>query len=240
MTLRSDHRIEGAPSIHEHSWEIQAGKLILRDRNDQPTMEFTALGPGRYIGSDLTQSPPGKAQLILDWRSGFGATNGLLRELKFTLQPRKRPQPAVQPRRTLLENSIGLKFKQKKFAGFLPLRPKGVFMNMRSCPGFSRILPSSARNRPLIMLLVYTSMTKRSDPHSLNFRVRNFCFHAKRKRGTPASQIAIVSFKTPCPTTTIYTYVMRRRSAAMRPLAMRKKPANVLLSTAANMPGGSK
>ena len=30
MTLRPDHRLEHAPSIHEHSWEIIDGKLIFR------------------------------------------------------------------------------------------------------------------------------------------------------------------------------------------------------------------
>ena len=68
MTLRSDHRIEGAPSIHEHSWEIEAGKLILRHRNGQRTIEFVARNAGHYIGSDLTRCPPGLAELKLDWR----------------------------------------------------------------------------------------------------------------------------------------------------------------------------
>ncbi|HTV48424.1 MAG TPA: glycosyltransferase family 10 [Phycisphaerae bacterium] len=114
MTLRPDHRIEGAPSVCEHSWEIESGKLILRHRNGQRTMELSADGEGRYVGNDLIGPGSTKAELKLDWRARFFKTNNFMRRVRYLLHAEKRPSKTLSLRELIVHNGIGLRFERKK------------------------------------------------------------------------------------------------------------------------------
>jgi hypothetical protein len=113
MTLRKDHRLEGAPSIHEHSWAVEQGALIFRGRNGQKTLEFTALHGRRLRGRDLTSSPPREVWLIEEWRARFSRIRSLCRRARYALNPRKRPRPTRLTHDMLLDNSLVLRFGRK-------------------------------------------------------------------------------------------------------------------------------
>jgi hypothetical protein len=110
MTLRADHRLEGAPSIHEHSWEIVDGKLALFHRNGGKTAEFSTARNGRFAGVDLTAAPTGQAELIERKRGFF---HHAAREFKYRFLGKKRPRIEPVSRNALLQNSIGLKLGGK-------------------------------------------------------------------------------------------------------------------------------
>jgi hypothetical protein len=128
MTLRADHRLEGAPSIHEHRWDIIGGKLVLHHRNGRRTVEFTAAANGRLIGTDLTVSPPGPAKLTPDWRMKFRVINSLFRDIRHTIRPRSRPAPLVQSRDVLMENSAVVRLGRKTIRWIFPFAGVKRFM----------------------------------------------------------------------------------------------------------------
>ncbi len=134
MTLRADHRLEGAPSINEHSWEITDGKLVLRHRDGRRTVEFVADGGGHFSGADFTATPPAPATLTLDLRAHFGPVNSIFRKLRYTLRPDKRPAPLVLSHLALLENSVAIRFGRKAVRWVFPTAAVKQFM-------FRAILP---------------------------------------------------------------------------------------------------
>ena len=145
MTLRADHRLEGAPSIHEHAWEIEGGKLVLRHRNGQRTVEFTAAGRGKFRGVDLTATQGGEAWLIERKRSPL---SGMVRSIKYALFPKKRPQPVVYLPDFLLQNSIGIRIGKKTIRWVFQYTHDRGFLERYilpwALPGHERISPSEA------------------------------------------------------------------------------------------------
>ncbi len=133
LTLRPDHRLEGAPSIHEHSWAIENGKLVLRHRDGQRTVELTAAKGQHFIGTDLTTSPAQKARLSPEWRSAFGPLNTLVREMRYAIGG-KRPDPLVLSRSRLIQNSVMVRLGSKTIRWIFPSSAVRHFMSQAILP----------------------------------------------------------------------------------------------------------
>ncbi len=128
LTLRADHRLEGAPSINEHSWAIENGKLVLRHRDGHPTVELITSDGEHFAGTDLTTSPPEKARLSPDWRTAFGPLNALVREIRYAIRADKRPAPLMLSRAVLMENSVTVRFGSKTIRWIFPFAGVKRFM----------------------------------------------------------------------------------------------------------------
>ena len=134
LTLRTDHRLEGAPSINEHSWAIEDGALVLRHRNGRPTVTLGTADGRHFTGTDLTTTPPETARLSPDWRAAFGPLNALVREMRYALLADKRPAPLMQSRATLLENSVAVRFGSKTIRWIFPFSGVKRFMQKAILP----------------------------------------------------------------------------------------------------------
>ncbi len=134
LTLRADHRLEGAPSIHEHSWAIEDGKLVLRHRDGRRTVELTAAKGKHFIGSDLTTSPAHTARLSPEWRTAFGSLNTLVREIRYAIGAGKRPEPPVLSRTRLMQNSVMVRFGSKTIRWIFPSVAVTRFMSQAILP----------------------------------------------------------------------------------------------------------
>ncbi len=134
LTLRPDHRLEGAPSIHEHSWAIEDGHLVLRHRDGRRTVELTTANRKHFTGTDLTTSPAQTARLSPEWRSAFGPLNTLVREIRYAIGAGKRPEPAVLPRSRLMENSVMIGFGNKTIRWIFPSSDVMRFMSQTILP----------------------------------------------------------------------------------------------------------
>ena len=134
LTLRADHRLEGAPSINEHSWAIENGKLVLRHRDGHPTVELITSDGEHFAGTDLTTSPPEKARLSPDWRTAFGPLNALVREIRFAIRADKRPAPLMLSRAVLMENSVAVRFGSKTIRWIFPFAGVKRFMAQAILP----------------------------------------------------------------------------------------------------------
>ena len=133
LTLRPDHRLEGAPSIHEHSWAIENGKLVLRHRDGRRTIELTTANRKHFIGTDLTTSPAQTARLSPEWRSAFGPLNTLVREIRYAIAG-KRPDPPVLSRSCLMQNSVMVRFGAKTIRWIFPSSAVRHFMSRAILP----------------------------------------------------------------------------------------------------------
>ncbi len=134
LTLRADHRLEGAPSINEHSWAIENGKLVLRHRDGHPTVELITSDGEHFAGTDLTTSPPEKARLSPDWRTAFGPLNALVREIRYAIRADKRPAPLMLSRAVLMENSVAVRFGSKTIRWIFPFAGVKRFMAQAILP----------------------------------------------------------------------------------------------------------
>lgn len=134
LILRADHRLEGAPSINEHSWEIENGKLVLRHRAGHPTVELTTSDGEHFTGTDLTTSPPEKARLSPDWRKIFGPLNTLVREVRYTLRADKRPAPLLLSQAVLMQNSVAVRIGSKTIRWIFPFAGVKRFMAQTILP----------------------------------------------------------------------------------------------------------
>ena len=121
MTLRKDHRIDGAPSINEHRWEISGEKIIFFHRNGQQTLEFIAQGRGRYTGWDRTQNPPANAWMVSDWRANILPIRVAFQGARRVLSGRRFAVPPQVTRTWLLENSIACRVGSKTLRWILPM-----------------------------------------------------------------------------------------------------------------------
>ena len=128
LTLRADHRLEGAPSINEHSWEIENGKLVLRHRDGHATVELITPDGEHFTGTDLTTSPPESARLSPDWRTAFGPLNALVREIRYALRADKRPVPLMLSHAALMDNSVAVRFGSKTIRWIFPFAGVKRFM----------------------------------------------------------------------------------------------------------------
>ncbi len=120
MTLRPDHRLEHAPSIYEHSWEIADGKLIFRHRDGRQTVELEPAGRGRYRGQDWTTSPPSPARLTPEFRSAFPRLTAAARKLRYAVRADKRPTPEILTPAQLLERSVTIRLGVKTLRWIFP------------------------------------------------------------------------------------------------------------------------
>ena len=134
MTFRPDHRLEGAPSIHEHSWEIADGKLIFRHRDGRPTVELEPVGRDRYQGRDWTTSPPSSAQLSPTFRSAFPRLNLVMRQLRYAFHPDRRPQAQILSPAQLLDNSLTLRLGAKLLRWIFPSGREQQFLRRALLP----------------------------------------------------------------------------------------------------------
>ena len=134
LTLRPDHRLEGAPSINEHSWAIENGKLILRHRDGRRTVELIASARKHFTGTDLTTSPAETARLSPEWRTAFGPLNTLVREIRYAIGAAKRPDPLIVSRSRLMQNSVMVRFGSKTIRWIFPSAAVMRFMSQAILP----------------------------------------------------------------------------------------------------------
>lgn len=109
MTIRRDHRMDGAPSIFEHAWEILDGKLVFFHRDGRRTVELTRAGKRLWLGEDLLHGTPVK---MIEKRRGL--LHKWARNIRMRLRGQPRAAPEPMTREKLLRQSIGVNIAGRK------------------------------------------------------------------------------------------------------------------------------